>query len=391
MQSLSVLVIHNRYQQPGGEDAVVRAEVDLLRAAGHRVVQYIRDNSTIAGYGALGKVSLFVSTTWNRRTYSDIGTLIRKERPDIAHCHNFLPLVSPAAYYACQSAGVPVVQTLHNYRLVCPAGTLFTNGNRCSGCARSPAQASWRACYRNSSLQTAAISLMLGAHQWKGTWKRCVDAYVAPSGFCHDYFVAAGLPQSKVYMKPNFLAQDPGQRTDCGDYALFVGRLSPEKGVLEMIAAWQQLPEVRLLIAGDGPLYCEAWKAAQSTKGHVTLLGHLSSEETLARIKGARFLVFPSRWYEPFGMGLLEAAACGVPAVASRIGAIPELVFDHRTGLLFNPDDFNQLVNRVRWAWTHPLEMQAMGVAARQLYLEKFTAEKNYEALIGIYRTLLPV
>jgi glycosyltransferase involved in cell wall biosynthesis len=217
-----------------------------------------------------------------------------------------------------------------------------------------------------------------------------VDAYIAPSAFCRDYFVTAGLPAAKVHQKPNFLARDPGRRTDNGDYALFVGRLSPEKGVLEMIEAWRRLPEVKLLIAGDGPLCYEAQGAARRTSGRVAILGQLNTEETAARIRSARFLVFPSRWYEPFGMGLLEAAACGVPAIASRIGAIPELVADHRTGLLFDPDDFSQLVERVRWAWTHPAEMDEMGRAARQFYLRNFTAEKNYEALISIYRKLLP-
>ncbi|MFZ0312110.1 MAG: glycosyltransferase family 4 protein [Candidatus Korobacteraceae bacterium] len=390
MQSLSVLVIHNQYQQPGGEDAVVRAEVNLLRGAGNRVVQYTRSNSDIAAYGPLRKASLLASTTWNRKTYADLRALIREHRPDIAHCHNFLPLVSPSAYYACKSAGVPVVQTLHNYRLLCPSGTLFANGRRCQGCARSAASALRRKCYRNSRLQTAAVSLMLGAHRLRGTWKHAVDAYLAPSAFCRNYFVAAGLPAEKVHLKPNFLAHDPGRRRQCGDYALFVGRLCPEKGVLEMIEAWRQLPEVKLLVAGDGPLYYEARGAARHSNGVVEILGQLTPHDTLARIRGARFLVFPSRWYEPFGMALLEAAACGVPAIASRIGAIPELVADHRTGLLFDPDNFSELIERVRWAWTHPSEMDDMGSVARQSYLQNFTAAENYEALMSIYRTLLP-
>lgn len=389
MQPLSILVIHNRYQQPGGEDAAVRAEMDLLHHAGHRVVPYIRDNSEIAGYGVLRKASLMASTTWNRKTYADLRALIRKERPHIAHCHNFLPLVSPAAYYACHSAGVPVVQSLHNYRLFCPAGTLFAGNQRCERCKRSLAKAAYRKCYRDSHAETAAVSLMLGAHRWRGTWSRGVDAYIAPSTFCRDYFVARGLPPSKVHLKPNFLARDPGPRAECGDYALFLGRLSPEKGVLEMIEAWTRLPQVKLLLAGDGPLHDEAQRAASRTGGHVKLLGQLTAEQTLARIKGARFVIFPSRWYEPFGMGLLEAAACGVPAIASRIGAIPELVHHGQTGLLFDPENFNELVERAGWAWAHPAEMEQMGAAARQLYLQKFTAEKNYGLLIDVYRRAL--
>jgi glycosyltransferase involved in cell wall biosynthesis len=390
MQDLSILVIHNRYQQPGGEDTVVRAEVNLLRNAGHRVITYFRDNAAITRYGLLRKACLAVSTTWDRQTYADIRTLIRNQRPDIAHCHNFLPLVSPAAYDACKSAGIQVVQTLHNYRLLCPAGTLFSRGRRCQYCTRNLTQGISGGCYRKSRVQTAIVSLMLHAHRLRGTWKRSVDAYVTPSRFSRGFFVSAGLPEEKVHVKPNFLIQDPGQRTKPGDYALFVGRLSAEKGVLEMISAWSRLKPVKLLIIGDGPLYDEARDAARRAPGHIKLLGQLDAPHTLAYMKAARFLVFPSRWYEPFGMVLLEAAACGVPAIASCIGAIPELVADRRTGLLFDPDNFDELVEQVWWAWTHPVDMERMGAAARQLYLDNFTAEKNYEALIAIYRKLLP-
>ena len=230
---------------------------------------------------------------------------------------------------------------------------------------------------------------MLQAHRLRGTWKNCVDAYLTPSRFCRGFFVSAGLPEEKVHVKPNFLMQDPGPRTARGDYALFVGRLSPEKGVLEMISAWSRLPEAKLLIMGDGPLYGEACDLARRSVGNIKLLGHLDAQQTLAHMKAARFLVFPSRWYEPFGMGLLEAAACGVPAIASRIGAIPEMVTDRETGLLFDPDNFDELVEQVRWAWAHPTDMEHMGTAARQRFLRDFTAEKNYEALITIYRKLL--
>ena len=389
MQSLSVLVVHNRYQQAGGEDAVVRAEIELLQCAGHRVLRYARDNRDIASYGALRKAGLLLSTTWNANSYGEIRSLIRQQRPHIVHCHNFLPLVSPAIYYACKSAGVPVVQTLHNYRLSCPAGTLFTQGERCRERCHSAINAIRRACYRNSRMQTAAVCLMLGAHSRLGSWKRSVDAYLAPSAFCRDYFATRGLPEEKLHLKPNFLPRDPGQRIERGDYALFVGRLSPEKGVLEMLEAWNRLSDIKLLVAGAGPLFQEAQRAASRNRGRIQLLGALSPKQTLDCIKGARFLIFPSRWYEPFGMGLLEAAACGVPAIASRIGAIPELVRHLRTGLLFDPDDFSEMVEQARWAWNHPAEMEEMGRAARQLYLENFTAEKNYEALIGIYQKVI--
>jgi glycosyltransferase involved in cell wall biosynthesis len=387
MPHLSVLVIHNRYQRPGGEDAVVRAEVELLRRAGHRVVEYTRDNSAIESYSRLRKACLFFSTTWDQNAYASIRALIQRERPDIAHCHNLLPLVSPAAYHACKSEGVPVVQTLHNYRLCCPAGTCFYRSAVCRKCARVLAHSVARGCYRGSRAQSAAVALMLTAHRWCGTWDHAVDAYLTPSRFCRDYFIAAGLRQAKVHFKPNFLACDPGQRTSHADYAFFAGRLSAEKGVLEMLDVWQRLPHVPLMVAGNGPLYDEARRVVeQSASRHIQLLGHLDPPQLGARMKAARMLIFPSRWCEPFGMSLIEAAACGVPAVASRIGAIPELVIENQTGLLFDPDNFSELADKVQWAWTHPVEMDAMGSAARHLYQREFTAEKNYEALMSVYR-----
>lgn len=225
---------------------------------------------------------------------------------------------------------------------------------------------------------------MLSAHRRLGTWDRCVDAYIAPSRFCADYMVAGGLPAEKVRVVANSLARDPGMRTERADYALFAGRLSPEKGVLEMLQVWQQLPDIPLVIVGDGPLFGELYRLAESSNGKVKLVGQLSPDETLHNIQRARFIVFPSRWYEPFGMGLLEAAACGVPAVASRIGGIPEIVADGKTGLLFDPDNFADMAKQIRWAWSHPAEMEEMGHAARQRYLEKFTAEKSFQALMNL-------
>jgi len=386
---MKILLTHNSYQQAGGEDAVVAAEAALLAERGHEVITYRRSNEELNGEGLIGQAVAGLRTTWSSRSYREIAQLLKKDKPDIAHFHNTFPLISPAVYYACEEIGVPVVQTLHNYRLFCPAGTLFVNGQRREQCLWSITHGALSRCYRNSRLQTATVSLMLAAHHVYGTWNSCVDAYLTPSQFCRDYFVRAGLPEAKVHLKPNFLARDPGKRTGRGDYALFVGRLSAEKGVLETIEAWREVPEVRLLLAGDGPLYHEARRLAERYGGHIELLGQLHPEETLARIKGARFLVFPSRWYEPFGLSLLEAAACGVPAIASRIGAIPELVIHYHTGLLFDPDNFTELVEQVRWACSHPAEMEEMGSAARHLYLERFTAERNYESLINIYRALM--
>lgn len=385
-----VLVVHNRYQQAGGEDAVVNNETAMLRRHGHEVVEFIRDNQEIATYSLRRKALLLAATTWSRHSYEQLRTLIRRERPDIAHCHNLVPLVSPSAYYACRDAGVPVVQTLHNYRLLCPAGTLFRDGNTCALCVDHPAAGALRACYRRSHIQTSAVSLMLKTHGRCGTWRRLVKAYVTVSSFSRDLHIAAGFPADRLHVKPNFLERDPGQGQGEGDYALFIGRLTQEKGVPEMLSTWRHLPQVPLRVVGGGPQYERCSALASSVKdGRVTLLGQMSPAETLAQVRSARFLVFPSLWHEPFGMALIEAAACGRPVIASKTGAVPELVVDGITGLLFNPRNSEDFASKVAWAWDHPEALRPMGAAARSRYLQHYTAEQNYTELMKVYEQVL--
>jgi glycosyltransferase involved in cell wall biosynthesis len=381
-----VLVIHNRYRQAGGEDAVVRAEIALLRQRGHRVTEFVRDNAEIELSAVWNKASLFASTTWNHQVYRELRKVIHAERPDVAHCHNLVPLISPAAYYACRAEGVPVVQSLHNFRLCCPAGTLFHGGVACRDCDGDLGRAVLWGCYRGSRAQTAAVATMLGAHRGMHTFEQVVSAYSAPSMFCMDRVASAGVQRGKISLRPNFLPRDPGVRRSSGDYVLFVGRLCEEKGVRQLLRAWRRLPGIPLVIVGDGPLRSEAERSAPA---NVRFTGALTHEETLGRMKSARFLVFPSIGYETFGMVALEAAACGVATLGSRLGAIPELIDHGQTGLLFDPHNCIELVEKVEWAWSHPVVVNEMGAAARRRYLEGYTAERGYEALMRLYASVL--
>jgi glycosyltransferase involved in cell wall biosynthesis len=381
MRKPGVLVIHNRYQQAGGEDVVVRAEVALLRQSGHRVTEFVRHNAEIGRYAALDRASLFFSATWNQQTYRELRRLIRKERPSVAHCHNLVPLISPSAYYACRHEGVPVVQTLHNFRFRCPAGTMFHNGAPCEDCG-GLGRAVARGCYRNSRAQTAAVALILASHRTMGTFQQQVNAYSAPSVFCARTVAGDDIPREKIRVRPNFLLHDPGARQASENFALFVGRLCEEKGVRQLLAAWQKLPHIPLLIVGDGPLREEVQR---TSAGNITFAGELSSAEVRTWMKLARFLVFPSLGHETFGMTVLEAAACGVATIASRLGALPELVQEGRTGLLFDPQNCDELVENAQWAWSHPASMNAIGAAARGLYLKHFTAERAYGDLAALY------
>jgi glycosyltransferase involved in cell wall biosynthesis len=384
---MKVLIAHNYYRQSGGEDEVFRRESELLRSAGHEVLEYTTHNGEIAEDGILSKAKLAARTLWARDSVARLRLLLRRERPDLAHFHNTFPLISPAAYYACQQEGIPVVQSLHNSRLICPAATFYRNGSACLDClGRSlPWPGVVHACYRNSHLQTAVIAGMLAGHRILGTWHQQVDAYIVFTEFYRQKFIGAGLPREKLFVKPHFLAADPGMKHTTGDYALFLGRLAPEKGIPTLLKAWQSLRHIPLRIAGEGPMEGDVKRLAEHNPS-VFALPHLSRKECVDLIKGARFLVWPSEGYnETFGLVAIEAFACGTPVVAARIGAMQEIVADHWSGLQFTPGEPGDLASKLNWAWSHPAEMEAMGVAARSEYTTKYTAEINRQLLMEIY------
>ena len=389
---MKILLVHNTYQQPGGEDVVFSQERQLLERAGHQVLTYCRSNREIEGYSALKRLALASRMVWARDTRREIASLLHRQKPDLVHVHNTFLMVSPSMYSACKEAHIPVVQTLHNYRLLCPAAIFFRSGRVCEECLE---HGFWRGmihgCYRDSRAQTSAVALMLTVHRWLGTWSKMVDCFIALTKFSRKKFIKAGLPAEKVAVKPNFVHLDPGARDGRGEYALFVGRLSQEKGAQTLLASWQRLQgSIPVRIAGSGPERASLEAHAKQT-GHtdVSFLGQLPHDEVIAAVKGARFLVFTSKCYETFGMTIVEAFACGVPVVASRLGAIQEIVADGRTGLHFTPGDADDLAAKVKWAWAHPEEMAAMGRAARAEYEAKYTAERNYEMLMAIYQKVI--
>ena len=389
---MKILVAHNIYQRHGGEDSVVLAEVRLLEAHGHRVMRYQRHNDELIGCGALGAISAGIETMWASKSLREMKEMIADERPDVAHFHNTLPLISPSAYYACADAGIPVIQTLHNYRLLCPGAAFLREGRVCQEClGRSVA---WpgiaHRCYRGSRSATGAIAAMLTAHHMMGTWRKKVTAYIALSEFARDKFIEGGLPAERIAVKPNFVDPDPGPKQGPGDYALFVGRLSEEKGLRVLLDAWSRLQvNIPLQIAGDGPLQNEIdSRIAEKKLTGITLLGPLTKAQVLRAMHGARFLVFPSVWFEGFPVSLVEAFACGLPVIASQLGSLLEIVADGVTGLHFSAGDPRQLAAKAEWAWTHPADLEILGRNARAEYESKYTAEKNYQYLVGLWDRL---
>src|SRR5271156_586681 len=389
---MKILLIHNYYQLSGGEDEVFQREKRLLDRAGFQVVEYVRDNKEIRDYNPLQTISLAARTTWAWDSHRDLRELLKREKPDIAHFHNTFPLVSPSAYYACASAGVPVIQTLHNPRLMCPAATLYRDGKPCEDCVglAFPWPAVQHACYQGSRAKSAVVGSMLWTHRLAGTWKSKVARYIVSTKFYQGKFAAAGLPREKIALKPHFVEADPGARDRPGDYALFIGRLAPEKGVPTLLKAWNRLKHVPLRIRGEGPLAGVVQDTANTDSCNVQRVPRLPSEELFQLIKGARFLVWPSEgFYETFGLVAIEAFACGVPVISSRSGAMQEVVSDGLTGLLFQPGDADDLAEKVDWAWSHPEQLGRMGNLARLEFEAKYTSEKNIGMLSAVYQQAL--
>jgi len=386
---MKILVIHNTYQEPGGEDTVVAAEERILAGVGHTIVRYRRCNDELRFANPLATVLAGIETVWAPASNRELDRLISRERPEVAHFHNTFPLISPAGYYACQKAGVPVVQTLHNYRLLCPAATFFRDGRVCESCLGRavPWPGVGHRCYRGSCAATVAVSAMLAAHHALQTWKKKVNIYIALSEFARKEFIRGGFPPERVVVKQNFVPLSPRPKEGAGQFALYVGRLSEEKGVRVLLSAWSKLIlSVPLRMAGDGPLRDQAISEIDRRElKQINCVGRVPSEEIFRLMQSARFLVFPSVCFENSPLTIAESFACGLPVIAPCHGAMAEIVADGKTGLHFSSGDSSDLAAKVHWAWTHPEEMNAMGQAARAEYESKYTAERNYQLLMNIY------
>jgi len=373
-----VLLLHNRYQHRGGEDSVVDSEVELLRERGHDVELLTWDNDEIK---TLSPVRAAVRTIWSSDSTHRVTEAIQRQRPDIVHVHNSFPLGSPAVYWAADKAGVPVIKTLHNFRLMCPQAMLLRDGKVCEDClGKVPWRAVRHRCYRGSTAASAACASMLVAHRAMGTWRHRITRYIALNEFCRAKFIEGGLPAERIVLKPNFVASQPPRADADRDGLLFVGRISAEKGIDTLARAARLMPEARIRVIGSGPA-----DALLQGIPNIELLGPKSGAEVMAWMARSVALLLPSVWYENFPRTLVESYAQGLPVIASRIGALGELVEHGRTGLLFEVGNPQDLAHQAQIALADLPAMRRMGEAARQTYEAHYTPEANYEILTRIY------
>jgi glycosyltransferase involved in cell wall biosynthesis len=386
-----ILLAHNYYLQSGGEDTAFSSDISLLRAKGHEVFEYIEENTKIANMSAL---SLARDTFWSRSSYQRMRETIQEFRPDIVQFYNFFPLISPSAYYACRDEGVPVGQYLFNPRLICPAATLYRDGQLCTDCIgkNPPLPGFLHGCYHNSRLHTFVVGAMVSFHHTLKTWNRAVDFYLSATEFYRGLYIEGGLPAEKIMLKSNYISGAPpfSQSKTPGSYALFVARLDPEKGVKTLLRAWRTL-DIPLKIRGNGQMESEMRACVrENSMRQVEFVKRLDTEAFVKLRQNARFLVWTSEgYYETFGLAAVECFAQGIPVIASDIGVSAEIVKDGETGLLFKAGDANDLAAKAKWLWEHPDEAVRMGCNARREYEEKYAPEKNYQQLLDIYDQVL--
>jgi glycosyltransferase involved in cell wall biosynthesis len=386
---MRVMTVHNLYRRPGGEEVVFEAETSLLESKGHCVRREIFDSASIVDERSLLETSrLAASTIWSRAAADRIRNAIREFGPDVVHFHNTFPLVSPAAIRACQEEAVPVVQTLHSYRILCAQVFCLRDGRVCEDCfgRHFSWPGIWHACYRSSRAMSSVVSTMQLAYHRVAVRDRGVDLFVALSESSRQTFIRGGLPPERIAVKPNFVARDLGAGDHSGGFALFAGRLSPEKGLATLLEAWTKVGDGACLkIVGDGPMAGQVAEAATRSPA-IEFVGRLALDDTLRLMGEASLLVFPSECNETFGLTIIEAYSRGTPVLASDLGTPRDLVDPGRTGVTFEAGNAQELSEKIVWLFDQPRLLEEMGRTARRRYEAEYTPERNYQQLMDVYR-----
>lgn len=392
---LKVLLVHCFYrtEAPSGEDAVYYNERQLLEDNGIELLPYEIHNDDIDDSTLSKKIILGINTIWSQSTYKEIDNLIREKKPDIAHFHNTFPQISPSAYAACKKHGIPVIQTLHNFRLICPGALLLRNGKPCEDClGTNLLPALKHRCYRGSLTATGVLAATISINRVKGSYRDNVDYYIALSKFAVSRFVKGGLPENKLIVKPNFLPGSPELGTGHGGYAVYAGRLSEEKGVINLVTAWKQIKNTKLLILGDGPEKIKLEKYVAQHSLNVEFLGFQPREVVIDKVANAMFCILPSLWYEGFPMAILEAMSCGTPVLASAIGSMAELIIDGENGYTFDPtnlDDIAEKCLHMISIYEEKSNYIKLRNQCKKHYDANYDAENNFKKLLHIYNLAL--
>jgi glycosyltransferase involved in cell wall biosynthesis len=390
---MKILFIHNFYQQFGGEDSVALAERRLLEDHGEEVCFWTKHNDEIKKYGPLQKALFFKETIRSSRTVREIQETVAKFQPDVAFVHNIYPLISPSLYPTLKDLGVPIVQVLHNFRPFCSNGLFYIDGRICERCKLgNHLPGIVHRCYHDSYVLSTLYSTTFGANRWAGMLDK-IDAFICLTGFFKQKILEAGIPERKIFIRPNFINAPPlptESQSDNGNYALYLGRLAKEKGIWTLLRAFAQLPEVPLKIVGTGPLENELRQYVAAQKlSNVAFLGFKSGSEKWDLVKNSRFGIIPSEWYENFPIAALEFLAAARPVIASRIGGLPYVVEEGKTGFLFKSGDADDLVRCIKALLSNPSQIEAMGRQGRLMAEGQYGPQASYNNLMNIFHEVL--
>lgn len=386
--SLKILLIHNQYQYRGGEDTVFELELKLLERMGETVETLLFYNDDIKSI--VSKIKFGLSSFYNLNSSYLLDEKIKEFNPDIIHVHNFFPIASPSLFYIANDKKIPIIMTLHNYRLICPNAMFFREGKVCEDCiSKSFAiDGVLHGCYRDSMLQTFFLASMTWLHKKNGTWQNRIDKYIVLTHFAKNKFLNSSLKlnDSKIEIKPNFVV-DHGFELDKEEYSLFVGRLSEEKGIDTLLNAFKNSSR-ELHIIGTGPML-ETVKEYANKYDNIKYLGFQSIDFIITKLKKSKALIFTSISYETFGMTIIEAFSCATPVISSDIGAPKELLHDRLTGLIYKVGDSKDLLSKIEKLYTHPNEYTKLCKNARKEFEKNYSEEKNYNQLINIYKKVI--
>ncbi len=389
---MRVLLAHCFYRSsaPSGEDSVYNNEKLLLEANNIDVMPLEKQNDDINISSLTGKLKAALNTAWSRQSYTEVANMIKRNRPDIAHFHNTFPQLSPSVYKACHDNKVPVVQTLHNYRIICPGAMLLRDGKPCELCLDDiifPLHSLKYKCYRNSISATSALALMITRNRLTGTYNNTVNSYIALTHFAKEKFISGGLPENKILVKPNFLSDTITPSFKNKNYAIFVGRLSDEKGIKTLLKSWLGVKNLQLKVLGDGNLREELEEFSKKNNINAQFLGFQSHKTVLHEVKNAMLQIIPSECYEGFPMSVLESFASGTPVIASRLGSLQEIIEDNKTGVLFEPANPAELLRKINALINNPTKRIMLASGAREVFEKKYSQKVNFKTLMNIYKT----
>ncbi len=391
---MKILLVHSFYgsSAPSGENSVFEQEMKLLSDAGHTVHCFTKSSDIDIPKGIIGLVKVGLTTPWNNKVREEFERVLKHFKPDIIHVHNTFPNISPSIFWANRKM-IPIVITLHNYRLLCPAAIPMLNGKICLQCMESnnTVYSVKNGCYRNSKLATIPLAFSVALHKKICTWINKVDGFIALTDFQKDLMGKYGLPIEKIYVKPNFFSGKPCviNWNERKNVVVFAGRISKEKGVNTLINAWlrwgQDAPELHIF--GDGPEKLILKEKTQLLK-NVIWHGQCPGSTVFEAISYSKLIVLPSLWFEGFPMVLREAFTFGTPSIVSDIGPLPSLVMPN-AGLAFKAGDDNDLLTTIKSIWSNDMVLQEMSRSARKLYEDKYTEDANILQLMDIYHTVI--